>query len=433
MVYPTVPPYMPSVYVAVTALFTYTFMKYYHGNSGPYVNFAVAMLSMSICHIDRQLKGFEGSSKLDYSGALMILTVKFSSFGFNVMDGRLGAVTDYSKRMKIDRYPSLIEYFGWLCFFGGFLVGPTCEYMDYYRFTNFFFLSPDKNLSPYKPALRKILLGAFTAWIVVYLGHYYNYFRMMEPEFASLPLYKKVIAFEIVGRVQHCKYGCLWLLTEGSCVLSGFGYNGIKKGKHNWDRLSNVDWYLLEMAQSFRDLSNGWNLGANVWLKNYVYLRLSPPGTKPTSFTLVATYGTSSMWHGFHPGYYGLLVSTGLFQALGRNVRRVVRPLVMSAEDPSKPLPVWKALYDAVSYVATMQSMALLMAPFELLYVSRTLKVWASYYYIHVWGYVITWMSLFILGPTLQKIQKRRQERAAANVMNERVVKELKLVQKTVE
>ena len=68
----------------------------------------------------------------------MVAIIKSSSFGFNVTDSRIAAasgtttINAHNKRMKITKYPSLIEYFGWICFFGGFLVDPTSEYMDYY-------------------------------------------------------------------------------------------------------------------------------------------------------------------------------------------------------------------------------------------------------------------------------------------------------------
>lgn len=37
----------------------------------------------------------------------------------------------------------------------------------------------------------------------------------------------------------------------------------------------------------------------------YVYERLTPPGGKPTFFTLVATQLVSGLWHGLYPGGRG--------------------------------------------------------------------------------------------------------------------------------
>ena len=121
----------------------------------------------------------------------MMLTIKLSSFGFNVADSRNGAITDYNKRMKVEKYPGLIEYFGWLCYFGGFFVGPTCEYMDYYRYTNFFFLSPDRKISPYIPTLRLVAFGLFFACVTAFVGPSYNYYRLLDDDYLALPLYKK--------------------------------------------------------------------------------------------------------------------------------------------------------------------------------------------------------------------------------------------------
>ncbi|KAI9248852.1 MBOAT, membrane-bound O-acyltransferase family-domain-containing protein, partial [Phascolomyces articulosus] len=368
-------------------------------------------------HIDRQLKGYEGSSKLDYSGALMIATIKLSSYGFNVMDGRQqdkNTLTEHNKRMMIDQYPSMIEFYGWICFFGGFLVGPTCEYMDYYRFTNYFFISSERKIPPYKATIQKIIWFVITAFIVAFVGQKYNYFKMLNDDFTRLPLYTKLMVYAITGRVQHCKYGSIWLLAEGACVLSGFGYNGIKNGKHQWNRLDNVYWYNLEMGQSLKTLAGYWNVGANNWLKNYTSIK--------SSNAMVITYAISSMWHGFQPGYYWMLTAYGIYQVLAGRVRSLVRPLVMSACDPSVPLRGWKTLYDITCYISSHLLVAFLMAPFELLHISRSLKAWSSIYYIHIWLYFIVWGFLLVFGQTLSSIQNQRRVRvleADNNIKNE--------------
>lgn len=237
----------------------------------------------------------------------MILTIKTSSFGFNVLDGRRrdAAATEYNKRMKIETYPSLLEYFGWVCFFGGFLAGPTCEYMDYFRYTNFFFLSKESKLSPYGPTAKVLLISlAFAAWVILFAPTF-NFFNLLTPEFARLPFLSRIWYLQISGFMTRCKYYCIWLLSEGTCILSGFGFNGYKEGgQPRWDRLRNIDVVVCETSQSYNELSRAWNLGANNWLRHYVYLRVTPPGTKPTSAAAVITYTTSAFWHGFHPGYY---------------------------------------------------------------------------------------------------------------------------------
>ena len=220
------------------------------------------------------------------------------------------------------------------------------------------------------------------------------------------------------GFVWRCKFYCVWSLAEGSCVLSQFGYNGIKEGKHRWDRLTNADWISVETSQSMQNSSTRWNRCTTNWLRHYVYERLCPPTIandgitkkESTGSALLATYVVSGIWHGFHPGYYLLFCNIALIQMLGRRFRRAIRPLVMSAEDVTKPLAVWKKLYDISGNTVTFMLGGILVGSFELLHLSRTLVVWKSIYYFHFWGYLITWIGLYTMEPTLFRIQKRRKE-----------------------
>ena len=142
-------------------------------------------------HIDRQVKGVEGDGELDYSGALMIVSIKLSSFGFNIRDGRMGAVTDYNKRMQIKQYPSCIEYFGWIFFFGGFLTGPTCEYMDYIRYTHHFFLSKDAHLSPWPATLRVLAKSLAIIVFLILVAPSYSFVLALEPSFAAQSFFQR--------------------------------------------------------------------------------------------------------------------------------------------------------------------------------------------------------------------------------------------------
>jgi len=63
-------------------------------------------------------------------------------------------------------------------------------------------------------------------------------------------------------------YYFAWLLAEGACILSGFGYNGKNKdGSLKWDRASSVRPVKVELAPSFKDITENWNLSADKWLR----------------------------------------------------------------------------------------------------------------------------------------------------------------------
>lgn len=93
----------------------------------------------------------------------------------------------------------------------------------------------------------------------------------------------------------RCKYYGVWLLTEGACILSGLGFNGIdeKTKRPKWDRVTNVDPYELEASQNVKAYLEAWNKNTNKWLKNYVYLRVTPKGKKPGFRSSLATFTTS--------------------------------------------------------------------------------------------------------------------------------------------
>jgi len=108
-------------------------------------------------------------------------------------------------------------------------------------------------------------------------------------------------------------------MAEGACILSGIGFNGYKHdGSVRWDRVTNVSPLALETAQNNKELLEAWNQNTNKWLKNYVYLRVTPRGKKPGFRSAMATFITSAFWHGFYPGYYLTFITAGLVQTCGK-------------------------------------------------------------------------------------------------------------------
>lgn len=97
--------------------------------------------------------------------------------------------------------------------------------------------------------------------------------------------------------VSRWKYYGIWFLAEGSCILAGLGYNGVDVNTRQlkWDRVTNVDPWRLETAQNTRGYLDAWNLNTGSWLKNYMYLRVTPKGKKPGFRSSLATFGTSGM------------------------------------------------------------------------------------------------------------------------------------------
>src|SRR5947199_3013233 len=118
---------------------------------------------------------------------------------------------------------------------------------------------------------------------------------------------------QAVGIAHRFKYYGVWKMAEGACILSGLGFNGYNKdGSIRWDRVTNVSPINLETAQNSKEYLEAWNQNTNKWLKNYVYLRVTPRGKKPGFRSAMATFTTSAVWHGFYHGYYLTFVTAGL-------------------------------------------------------------------------------------------------------------------------
>jgi lysophospholipid acyltransferase len=113
----------------------------------------------------------------------------------------------------------------------------------------------------------------------------------------------------------------VWTLAEGACILSGIGYNGFDTttGKVFWNRLENIDPWKLETAQNSYAYLGNWNKNTNHWLRNYVYLRVTPKGKKPGFRSSMATFTTSAFWHGFYPGYYFAFVLGSFVQTVAKS------------------------------------------------------------------------------------------------------------------
>jgi len=125
----------------------------------------------------------------------------------------------------------------------------------------------------------------------------------------------------MVGVAVRMKYYGVWSLTEGACILSGIGYKGVnpKTGRADWDRLCNVKPLEIELAQNTRAYLGFWNINTNNWLRNYMYLRVTPRGKKPGFRASMATFVTSAFWHGFEPGYYMTFVLASFLQTIAKS------------------------------------------------------------------------------------------------------------------
>lgn len=425
----------------------------------PWIGFVFLMGHMSVSHIIRQRTN--DPSAADITGAQMVMVMKLTAFCWNVQDGRLpdSELSDFQKEHAIRTLPKLLDFTGYFLFFPALMAGPAFDYCDYSRYisTTMFTLPPgvDPSKAPPTRKKRKIprsgtpatikgIIGSL--WIFAFLkfSAWYPLSLYLSDDFLNYGFLRRIWLLYMLGLTTRMKYYGVWSLSEGGCILAGIGYNGIDPatGRAKWDRLTNIKPMEVELAQNTRAFLGGWNLNTNNWLRNYMYLRVTPKGKKPGFRATLATFVTSAFWHGFFPGYYLAFVLASLLQTIAKSTyiltamnvgsttnmstdaRRLIRPLFMTP-DGKQPLPS-KRYYDIFTWFLTQIIFAYTVAPFIILSFSGTMLVWSRVYYYALIGVALSFAAFSRSLPIrhhLQKMQAARQPSSSTDNI-EKVAKE---------
>ncbi|KAI9159460.1 Lysophospholipid acyltransferase [Blastocladiella emersonii ATCC 22665] len=458
---------------------------------------AVALAHLSLSHIHRQITDW-GAYKFDMTAPLMLMVIKLTGFAWTVYDYEVlrenptAPALSPRQRQYATELPSLLEYFAYVFYFGGLLVGPAFEFADFRRFiSGDVFLDAAAPLAPASPAvtaapttetpsafalasessaklhhrvdsaidqssisaassraptppppsststasrtatvvgervrvpmpspalatLKCFATSALFMVGVVTLSERYAFARLLNTTYLHIPvslavILRRFLRLQVSGFSARLQYYAIWKLAEGSCVLAGLGFNGFDSdtGAAQWNRVTNVNIWALESAQSFKGIIDNWNLGTSSWLKHYVYLRLAPAGTRPTALTTVVTYATSAFWHGFYPGYYLTFTTGAMITETARVLRRTLRPHALAAP------PAVRAAYNLAGWVLTQAVLNYAVVPFLLLSLADSLAVWRANYFAGHVGLVVAMVAC------------RFVPRAAASAKPAGVVKEV--------
>ena len=413
----------------------------------PWIGFVFLMGHLSINQLSRQF--LNDPNVVDITGAQMVLVMKLSAFCWNVADGALPEkdLSDYQKDRAIKQLPSFLDFAGYVLFFPSLMAGPAFDYVDYRRWIQTTMFEVPAGVDPSKkpptrkkrkiprsgtPAMWKLATGLF--WILAFLklsGSFYNDL-LTGSEYMKFGFVRRVFILYMLGVTTRLKYYGVWTLTEGACILSGLGYKGIDPGtgRVSWDRLQNVNPWGVETAQNTRAYLGNWNINTNSWLRNYIYLRVTPRGKKPGFRASMATFVTSAFWHGFYPGYYLTFVLASFVQTVAKSMppspflfhltntppdcRRYFRPFFL---DPKTSQPTsYKVYYDIFSYLTTQLAFSFTTAPFCLLTLPASFLVWSRVYFYAVIGTALS--TAFFASPAKPFLIKKLNERQEASGTN---------------
>lgn len=396
----------------VSSVGCYFITRYVRTSSMPWINFLFLMSHLAYSHFHEQFFQVYDASKIDITGAQMVLVMKLSAFGWNVYDAKQekSLLTPYTKGRVIKKHPDLLSFFGYVFFYASLLTGPAFDFADYDKFihSTLFDDVPDskrpgrrrKRRIPRSgiPALLKTLQGFSWAAVLLVLSNYVSLEYVLSGKFVEEHGFiYRIFYLWILGFNYRLTYYTIWLIAEGACIQCGIGYNGYDPDTDSfkWNRVQNIDPYSFELGQNCHECLESWNMNTNKWLKHYVHKRVAKPGRKPGFKSTLFTFITSAFWHGTRPGYYLTFVMGAFLQTLGKFYRRNFRPMFLE-KDGITPKPT-KKIYDFVCYICTQLAFGFICQPFMILDFRKSLYCWLTvYYYVQI----VTLISIFAFkGP----------------------------------
>ncbi|TFK56239.1 MBOAT-domain-containing protein [Heliocybe sulcata] len=411
----------------------------------PWIVFAFVMGHLMINHIIRAVYGY-GYETFEITGPQMVLTMKLTTFAWNVLDGRRPREDldkwQSEKYIPENDFPSLLAFLGYAFYFPGVLVGPYLDYNSYKSLIDgSIFKIAEGQQQPKKEdkdrpipvgrrtmAYRKMLKGLIFLGLFTTCYGTFTYEVALAPWFLKKNIVYRIIYWQFCGFFERTKYYAIWTLTEGASILTGYGFTGFDKyGNSTWDGARNVKIRSIEFAPNFKVLLDSWNMKTAIWLRECVYKRVTPKGKKPGFRSSMITFGTSALWHGIAPGYYLAFLLGGFIQTAGRLCRSTIRPILLPAQPPpSQNTPVKAAqkptleppkttrstakfVYDILGTVSSVLLVNYTTGPFILMSLSNSFYAWRLLGY---YGHVMVGGALvfFYAGGRrwLRKVQERR-------------------------
>ncbi|OUM59977.1 hypothetical protein PIROE2DRAFT_69779 [Piromyces sp. E2] len=150
---------------------------------------------------------------------------------------------------------------------------------------------------------------------------------------------------------------------------------------------------------------NHWNIRTTLWLRHSIYDRINKYLGKTSSVIGVYTVDiTSALWHGVYPGYFLSFVSIASYNSIVKSFRKSVSPFI---HEKHAALHKFKPIYDVLGVIVTQQIMNFTFAPFILLTIGDSLKVWKSFYYFVIIFMFIAYLILKPLGLEKYLFQKQ--------------------------
>eukprot|EP01102_Stenamoeba_stenopodia_P003206 TRINITY_DN13135_c0_g1_i1.p1 TRINITY_DN13135_c0_g1~~TRINITY_DN13135_c0_g1_i1.p1 ORF type:complete len:526 (+),score=139.15 TRINITY_DN13135_c0_g1_i1:51-1628(+) len=383
---------------------------------------------------------------IDWTTPSCVLVLRAIAFAFDYYDGgqlKNPKQTAEEKENAILSPPSLFDVLGFFFFPSSLIAGPQFTFRRYEKYINNQLLTPPtaQDEAKYTNEIRSIqigtvlgrlLLGAvYLAVHEVLMGYGFGSSSLREAPFVDgrplpnmplaplfnaidSPLLYRIFHLFVFGKATLQKYIGVWLIVDGSIVLSGLGFGGWNQNKETgtysakWNGLSNVDPYLFETATNIRQVVAAFNINTNDWVRRYVYVRMTKAGIG-SQISQVSSLVFLAVWHGFAPGYFLCFFAEFLDLSAHLKLATIFRPFTtyiyngdikpgapppdMSKDTPLKQL--LRVAYDLICSLVTSLAMSYGLIAFELKRFDITKDTYSYLYYLgHIIPGVLTFLPI---------------------------------------
>ncbi|XP_035212116.1 lysophospholipid acyltransferase 5-like [Stegodyphus dumicola] len=255
-----------------------------------------------------------------------VLTLRLIGLAFDVYDGQKDPekLPHDQKKTALKKCPTLLEVAGHTYFFGGFMVGPQFPMKRYIDFIDGSCPAKTQSGKPscVEAAIKRLGLGILILSIYQVGCIFVPERAILSDAFMAYPLWRKLIIIGIWGKIALYKYIACWLISEGTCILTGMTYNGKdKNGNDLWDGCANVKLWDFTKTTTFEGIIKSFNINTNLWVAQYVFKRLKFLGNRYISQGAALLF--LAVWHGLHSGYYVCFFSEFIVMYLEKDVSEI--------------------------------------------------------------------------------------------------------------
>ncbi|KAM8966947.1 membrane-bound glycerophospholipid O-acyltransferase 1 [Pelodytes ibericus] len=378
----------------------------------------MAMGYLTVCQINRVYIFNYGILSTDFSGPLMILTQKITTLAFQLHDGmseKIKLLSSEQQKCCVKRRPSLLEYLSYHLNFMSVLAGPCSNFKDYVAFIEGNHIQSKlldihskenghhklPNPSPSVAVIYKLAICVISLILFLTVTKAFPILYVVDETFVKeTPFYLRLGYLYIAIQACKPKYYFAWTLADAVNNAAGYGFNGLdEKGNYRWDLISNLNIWNIETSTSFKMYIDNWNIQTAAWLKRVCYERAP-------KFRTGLTFMLSAVWHGLYPGYY-FTFATGIPVMLAARLFRCnFRRFFISSKS-------YKVLYDLVTWIVTQLAICYTVAPFVMLAVEPTIKLYKSlYFYFHIGSILV-----LLLLPT-KPLKQQHSKQIALHTTN---------------